>query len=167
MPGHGARQCDASAPGSTCRPAKWRGRARRLRWLRSGYWFPENAYPRELSGGEGRCASIARALVTRAQGAADGRVVRRARRDHALQAQQRPARAWAAREADGGVRDALGSRARSSAAHRRDGGATRQDYRGHRRRCALAAACRVSDLADLTSTAAAPGGALERAMAHG
>ena len=48
------------------------------------------AYPRELSGGMKMRVSIARALDHPAEAAAHGRALRRARRDHPLQAQQRP-----------------------------------------------------------------------------
>ena len=55
----------------------------------------EQAYPRELSGGMQMRASIARALVVRAEHPADGRTLRRARRVHAQPARQRPAPAVA------------------------------------------------------------------------
>ena len=55
----------------------------------------------------------------RAAHAADGRAVRRARRDHALQAQRRSARAVARASHDGGVRHAFGVRVGLSLAARR------------------------------------------------
>ena len=79
------------------RDARRRGSRRRSR--ASGSPTSRDAYPRELSGGMKMRVSIARALVTRAEAPADGRAVRGARRDHALQAQQRSPDAVAARSA--------------------------------------------------------------------
>ncbi len=80
------------------------------RWSWSGLDKFAGALPRALSGGMQMRVSIARGLVDAARPAADGRALRRARRDHAPQARRRPARAVAQEEAHGDLRDALDPR---------------------------------------------------------
>ena len=72
----------------------------------------ENALPGELSGGMRQRVAIARALVTTAEDPADGRAVRRARRDHTRQAQRGTAAYLAGNRHHDRVRDPLDPRGR-------------------------------------------------------
>jgi NitT/TauT family transport system ATP-binding protein len=83
-----------------------------------------NAYPRELSGGMRMRVSIARGHRHPPARPAHGRALRRARRDHPLPAEQRPAAPVAARELDRRLRHPQRLRVGLPlAAHRRHGGA--------------------------------------------
>ena len=89
-----ARVADERAPAARPRrrrrARRRRARRRRARAASASREFAA-ALPRELSGGMQMRASIARALVTAARPAADGRAVRRARRVHAPAARRRAA----------------------------------------------------------------------------
>ena len=107
LPGAGALSlAHRRSATSRCRSRSWacpRPSGRRARWSISSWSIStgfENKFPWQLSGGMQQRASIARALGLRAEPAADGRAVRRARRDRPRPAQRAAAAALGETEKD-------------------------------------------------------------------
>ena len=130
--GHRVRQCLAAAPPEGPRPAGGRGRGhggaghRRPRAVRQG--LPARALGRDADAGLDRPGA-----GHPAEAAADGRALRRPRRDHPLQAQQRPPGLVAEPELDRGLRHPQRLRVGLPlAAHRRHGRPAGPRGRRHR-----------------------------------